>query len=86
MPDDDDLVTSTLGGLNNEKAWKSFVMSIYVRKPFLDLDELISLMITEEINMQGESSGKSGELAHAFYSSLGSGCGRFSLRGRGGNN
>ena len=46
MPDDDDLVSSTLGGLNNEKAWKSFVTSIYVRKPFPKFDELISLMIT----------------------------------------
>ena len=54
MHDDDDLVSSTLGGLNNEKAWKSFVTFIYVRKPFPDFDELISLMITEEINMQGE--------------------------------
>ena len=47
MLDDDDLVLSTLGGLNNEKAWKSFVTFIYVRKPFPDFDELISLMITE---------------------------------------
>ena len=83
MPDDDDLVSSTLGGLNNEKAWKSFVTSVYVRKPFPDFDELISLMITEEINMQGESSGKSGEQAHAFYSSSRRRRGRFSLRGRG---
>ena len=83
MPDDDDLVSSTLGGLNNEKAWKSFVTSVYVRKPFPDFDELISLMITEEINMQGESSGKSGEQAHAFYSNSGRGRGRFSPRGRG---
>ena len=50
MPDDD-LVSSTLGGLNNEKAWESFVTSEYVRKPFPDFDELISLMIIEEINM-----------------------------------
>ena len=63
MLDDDDLVLSTLGGLNNEKAWKSFVTSVYVRKPFPDIDELISLMITKEINMQGESLGKSGEQA-----------------------
>ena len=61
MPNDDDLVLSTLSGLNNEKGWKSFVTSVYVRKPFPDFDELISLMIIEEINMQGESSGKSGE-------------------------
>ena len=40
-------------------------------------------MITKEINMQGESSGKSGEQAHAFYSSSGRGCGTFSPRGRG---
>ena len=33
--------------------------------------------------MQGESSGKSGEQAHAFYSSSGTGRGRFSPRGRG---
>ena len=58
MHDDDDLVSSTFGGLNNEKAWKSFVTSVYVWKPFSDFDELISLMITKEINMQGESSGK----------------------------
>ena len=61
MPDDDDLVSSSLGGLNNEKAWKSFITSVYVRKPFPDFDELVSLMIIEEINMQGESSEKSGE-------------------------
>ena len=42
-----------------------------------------NLMITEEINMQGEPSGKSSEQAHAFYSSSGRGHGRFSPRGRG---
>ena len=34
MPNDDNLVSSTLGGLNNEKAWKSFVTLVYVWKPF----------------------------------------------------
>ncbi|MCO5600850.1 hypothetical protein L7F22_054967 [Adiantum nelumboides] len=63
MPDDDDLLSSTLGGLNNEKAWKSFFTSVYVRKPFPDFDELVSLMITEEINMQTKSTDKSGEHA-----------------------
>ena len=37
MPDDDDLVLSTLGGLNNEKAWKSFVTSVYVGSHFKTL-------------------------------------------------
>ena len=40
-------------------------------------------MIIEEINMQSESSRKSGEQAHAFYSSSGRGCGKFSPRGCG---
>ena len=83
MLDDDDLVSSTLGGLHNKKAWKSFVTYVYVQKPFPDFDELVSLMIIEEINMQGESLGKSGEQAHAFYSSSGRGHGRFSPRGCG---
>ena len=51
MPDDADLVISTLGRLNSENAWKSFVTSVYVRRPFQDFDELVSLMIIEEINM-----------------------------------
>ena len=71
------------GIINNEKSWKSFFTSVYVWKPFLDFDELISLMIREEINIQGESSRKSGEQAQAFYSSIGRERGRFSPRGCG---
>ena len=82
-PEDDDLVSAVLNGLNDEK-WKAFSTSVYVREKFPDFEELISLMITEEMRMQGPNAGKgSGEQAQAFYSNSGRGRGR-SQRGRGG--
>ena len=74
-PKDDDVVFAVLNGLNDEK-WKPFSTSIYVRETFLDFEDLISLIITEEMRMQGPNAGKGfGEQAQAFYSS--------SRRGRG---
>ena len=51
-PKDDDLVSTMLHGLNDDK-WKAFPTSIYVSEIFLDFEGLISLMITEEMRMQG---------------------------------
>ena len=82
-PEDDDLVSAVLNGLNVVK-WKAFATSVCVRETFPDFEDLISLMIIEEMRMQGPDSGKgSGEQAHAFYSTSGRGRGRNS-RGRGG--
>ena len=82
-PEDDDLVFANLNGLNDDK-WKAFATSVYVRETFPDFEDLISLMITEEMRMQGPDSGKgSGEQAHAFYSTSVRGRGKNS-RGRGG--
>ena len=67
-PEDDDLVSAVLNGLNDDK-WKAFATSVYVREIFLDFEDLSSLMITEEMRMQGPDSGKGfGEQAQAFYS------------------
>ena len=52
-PEDDDLVFAVLNALNDEK-WKYFSTSLYVRKKFPDFEDLISLMITEEMRMQGK--------------------------------
>ena len=46
-----------LNGLNDEK-WKSFSTSVYVREKFSDFEDLVSLMITEEMRMQGPNAGK----------------------------
>ena len=66
--EDDDLVSAVLNGLNDEK-WKYFSTSIYVHKKFLEFEDLISLMITEEMRMREPNVGKGfGEQAQAFYS------------------
>ena len=81
-PEDDDLVSAVLNGLNDDK-WKAFATSVYIHETFLDFEDLISLMITKEMRMQGPNLGKgSGEQAHAFYSASRRGRGRNS-RGRG---
>ena len=43
-PEDDELVSSILNGLNADK-WKAFATSVYVRETFPDFEDLISLMI-----------------------------------------
>ena len=50
--EDDDLVSALLNGLNDEK-WKYFSTFVYVREKFPDFEDLISLMITEEMRIQG---------------------------------
>ncbi|MCO5590494.1 hypothetical protein L7F22_044464 [Adiantum nelumboides] len=59
-PEDDDLVFIVLNGLNDDR-WKAFATSVYVRETFLDFEDLISLMITEEMRMQGPILGKEGK-------------------------
>ena len=51
-PKDDDLVSAILNGLNDDK-WKAFATFVYVRETFLDFEDLISLMIIEDMRMQG---------------------------------
>ena len=81
--EDDDLVSTILNGLNDDK-WKAFSTSVYVRETFPNFEDLISLMITKEMRMQGPNLGKGfGEQAQAFYSNSRRGRGRQS-RGRGG--
>ena len=63
---------------------KGIATFVYVCEIFLDFEDLISLMITKEMRMQGPNSGKgSREQAQAFYSTSRRGRGRNS-RGRGG--
>ena len=57
QPDDDDVVFATLNGLKDDEKWKSFSTSVYVRENFPDFDELKALMIIEERNMGGPSTG-----------------------------
>ena len=58
QPNDDDVVSTTLNGLKDDEKWKSFSTSVYVQENFLDFDELKALVITEERNMGGPSTGK----------------------------
>ena len=51
-PKDDNLLSAILNGLNDDK-WKAFATSVYVHEIFLDFKDLIFLMITEEMRMQG---------------------------------
>ena len=50
--DDDDLITYTLNGLKDDDKWKGFTTSIYGREHLPDFDQLVSLMVTEEMNLQ----------------------------------
>ena len=76
-------MSAILNGLNDDK-WKAFSTFVYVHETFPDFEDLISLMITKEMRMQGPNSRKgSGEQAQAFYSNYGRGRGRQS-RGHGG--
>jgi hypothetical protein len=61
-----------------------FITSIYVRDNLPKFDQLVSMMITKEMNLQGSSS-RSGQ-SQVFYTSL-RGRGRYAQnrgRGRGG--
>ena len=83
--EDDDLVSAILNDFNNQK-WRPFSTFFYVQEKFLDFEDLISLMIIEEMRMQGPNVGNgSKEQAQAFYSNSGRGRGR-SQRGHGGGN
>ena len=72
-----------LNGLKHDENWKEFATSVNVQEILPDFDELISLMIIEERNIGGPSSGMGpNEQAQAFYLGYGRGRGR-SQRGRG---
>ena len=51
--DDDDLIAYTWNGLKDDDKWKAFTTPIYVREHVPDFDQLVSLMITKEMNLQG---------------------------------
>ena len=79
--DDDDLVAFCLNGLREDDKWTSFITSIYVRENLPKFDQLVSMMITEEMNLQGSSS-RSGQ-SQVFYAGT-RGRGRYPQnRGRG---
>ena len=42
-----------MNGLKDVYKWKAFTTSIYVTEHLPDFDQLVSLMITEEMNLQG---------------------------------
>ena len=84
LVDNDDLVAFTLNGLREDNKWKSFINSIYVRDTLPNFEQLISLMITEELNLQGSSS-RSDQLQVFYAGSRGKGR-NFQSRGRGRNN
>jgi len=80
--DDEDLVAVTLNGLG--KNYNQFRTSIAVRKTFLDFQDLITLLISEEMRIIGTSS-NGGSQESAFYSNINRGKGRggkTSFRGR----
>ena len=55
--EEDDLMSAVLNGLKHDENWKAFATSVNVRENLPDFDELISLMIIEERNIGGPSSG-----------------------------
>jgi hypothetical protein len=61
LVNDNDLVAFCLNVLREDNKWKSFITSIYVNDNLPKFDQLVSLMITEEMNLQGSSS-RSGSL------------------------
>jgi len=74
--DDEDLVAVTLNGLG--KYYSQFRISTAVRETFLNFQDLITLLISEEMRIVGTSNGGSQE--SVFYSNTNRG------RGRGGKN
>jgi hypothetical protein len=52
--DDEDLVAATLNGLR--KDYSQFCTSIAIRKTFLNIQDLITLLINEEMRIVGTSS------------------------------
>jgi hypothetical protein len=71
--DDEDLVVVTLNGLG--KYYSQFRISISIRKPFPNFQNLITLLISEEMRIVGTSS-KGGSQENAFYSNFNRGRGR----------
>ena len=84
LVDNDDLVAFTLNGLREDNKWKSFITSIYVRDALPNFEHLTSLMITEELNLQGSSS-RSDQLQIFYVGSRGK-VRNFQSRGRERNN
>ncbi len=82
---DEDLVAVTLNGLG--KYYSQFHTSIAVRETFLNFQDLITLLISEEMRVVGTSS-NGGSQESAFYSNSNRGRGRgakTSFRGRHGS-
>ncbi len=80
--DDEDLVAVTLNGLGKE--YNQFRISIALQKTFLDFQDIITLLITEEMRVVGTSS-NGGSQESAFYSNSNRGKGKgvkTSFRGR----
>jgi len=80
--DDEDLVAVTLNGLG--KDYSRFHTSIVVRETFLDFQDLITLLISEEMRIVGISS-NGGSQESVFCSNTNRGRGRgdkISFRGR----
>jgi hypothetical protein len=71
--DDEDLVAVTLNGLG--KYYSQFHTSIAVRETFLNFQDLITLLISEEMRIVGTSSNE-GSQESAFYSNTNRGRGR----------
>jgi hypothetical protein len=83
--DDEDLVAVTLNGLG--KDYSQFRTSIIVRERFLNFQDLITLLISEEMKVVGTSS-NGGSQESAFYSNSNRSRGRgakTSFRGRHGS-
>ena len=62
----------TLNGLREDNKWKALITSIYVRDSLPNFEQLISLMIMEELNLQGSSS-RSDQLQVFYARSKGKG-------------
>jgi hypothetical protein len=73
LVNDEDLVAVTLNGLG--KDYSQFRTSIAIRKTFIDFQDLITLLISEEMRIVGTSS-NGGSQESAFYSNTNRGRGR----------
>jgi hypothetical protein len=83
--DDEDLMAMTLNGLG--KNYSQFCTSIAIRETFIDFQDLITLLISEEMKVVGTSS-NGGSQESALYSNSNRGRGRgakTSFRGRHGS-
>ncbi|KAH7427498.1 hypothetical protein KP509_10G047100 [Ceratopteris richardii] len=84
-PSEDMKFNSMLNGLREDERWKSFISSIMTRDILPSFEDLKTLMMTEEINIEGANSYhlQRGSQGKALYTSSNTSRGRANWRGGG---